>query len=103
MGYPGNIGSLKLVPLGRTIDGVQSGGYGVSEDALLQSVVLFEVSETVRLALEQTNFNQIDSQLAADIVYEDAYLAAIARWAVNPTMPTSVRRIFESFSHDIRQ
>jgi hypothetical protein len=74
----------------RAIDRVQSAGYSVSEAALLESGVITQVDETISQLLADTGFDRIPSQLAADLVFENAYVAAIARWEVDPMSPASV-------------
>jgi hypothetical protein len=83
MSYPGNLGGLRIVPLGRAIDRIQTGGdFFINQDVLLASPVIFQVSETVRGVLEQRGLNQLSSPrraMAADLIYENAYLASVAR------------------------
>jgi hypothetical protein len=85
MAYPGIFERPRFVQLGRAIERVQNAGYDVEEDSLLQSGVILRASATVRQALEEhPEFNEFSPRLAADRVYEEAYVAAIARWIVNP-------------------
>jgi hypothetical protein len=90
MSYPANLGGLKVGPLGRAIDRIQSGDNEIiNQDALLESPILFQMSETVRGALADASIDQFSPRgaMAADLVYENVYMASIARWQATGGSP----------------
>jgi hypothetical protein len=85
MSYPASIGALRIVPLGRAIDRMSGYGDVIPQEALLSSPAIFQVGETVSQALNRAGVDQFSpiGAMVGDLVYENAYLASIARWRAN--------------------
>lgn len=85
MTYPESAGGLKIVPLRRAMDRIQRIGGDFTQDQLFGSSVIYQISDVVRTKLVESGIHQ-DSpsgEAIADLVYENAYMATIARWQAN--------------------